>query len=404
MPLGGSGPTVVHVGVSSLHVTEMDLPSGAFEAILWMKLVWYDRRLRWDPAQRNASLSIAASSIWVPNIFIENQQTPNLETGIYTAPAEVTPDGQITMAYRITSIFTCAMDISPYPFDMYDCDLVVSTTAGQEQVTLKDDLPFTLSGAPAGYVVDKSIRINATDSDSSSNNELRFAITVTRDPEDVFSTYVRLVWITNIIGFTQFWIPIEEGAGLDRSGVALTGMLTAAFISLEAKVSSKTTWLESYLTIATVFHILAFAATIVVSRQNRFGKLGALDLLEEGDEAMRQKAATVTSFTPTAAMNFLWGDEFDPMVDRIGRRVLVPAFFGSGFLLCFLTDSRHPSSGTNNSLFTLNLWTVVVYALIHVVWLVDIVYKKRMLTNEALSSVSTTVSTTSVDNKCRQQV
>eukprot|EP01050_Picozoa_sp_SAG11_P025436 SAG11_NODE_5738_length_1474_cov_1.432000_2_plen_153_part_00 len=81
-------------------------------------------------------------------------------------------------------------------------------------------------------------------------------------------SFVLLNWVMNCIAFSQFWIPIDDG-NMDRSGVALTVMLTSAFIQYEAKIAKESTWLDQFFSISVAFHIAAFLASIVVSIENR---------------------------------------------------------------------------------------------------------------------------------------
>jgi hypothetical protein len=44
VPDAGSGPTVVHLGVTDLQITTLDIANSYFTAIFWLKVSWFDRR------------------------------------------------------------------------------------------------------------------------------------------------------------------------------------------------------------------------------------------------------------------------------------------------------------------------------------------------------------------------
>ncbi|KAH8053136.1 GABA-A receptor [Aureococcus anophagefferens] len=207
-------------------------------------------------------------------------------------PAAVMPDGTVRARFKAAGEYVCDMNIAPYPYDDH---------------------------------------------------------ALTRDPRYVVLTYVLVGWALNMLGFLVFWIP-TEGSGIDRSGLAMTTILTAQFMMYEAKVTQR-------------------------ARRNRMvlalgGDGDYLDKVYRRQYELGEGSGGHFKNVVFFLFNLLFGGRDAFPVDRWARRYFVPFFFVSQIALCFypfrksgnITKSDY--TGFNSPLCHINLAFAGMYAVV----------------------------------------
>lgn len=179
----------------------------------------------------------------------------------------------------------------------------------------------------------------------------------------------------------MFWIPVE-GAGIDRSGLAITTVLAAQFMMYDAKVTKETTWLDYYFSMMLIFQFFAF---VLMVHSSRVSRLGAGDDDDDASSARaaahgrKERAARDRSAAHGAAFwaNLVLGGDDVVWVDRWARRGLMPLFYASQVLICFYPWSgdgevypQSPHSGLNAPLFRINAFCLGAFFLVVVLALV----------------------------------
>ena len=151
-----------------------------------------------------------------------------------------------------------------------------------------------------------------------------------RDPRYVVLTYVLVGWALNMLGFLVFWIP-TEGSGIDRSGLAMTTILTAQFMMYEAKVTQVTTWLDMYFSQMIAYQLVAFLLTVHSARRNRMvlalgGDGDYLDKVYRRQYELGEGSGGHFKNVVFFLFNLLFGGRDAFPVDRWARRYFVPFF------------------------------------------------------------------------------
>jgi hypothetical protein len=380
-PESGVGPTVVRVGARDVGIEDVDTAGGSFAATVWIRLEWRDPRLAFDVNIYNGTLYVDSTRIWSPDVYVDNLITPVSLVSIKVLPASILPDGTVRATFKAVGDFICDMNIAPYPYDEHECAFEVTTAATVDQVELVGDLGYNIFDGPEGYLdPEEEAVVDYTDSSTGSTvGRVDFTIKFTRNPAYVVSTYVLVGWALNMLGFLVFWVP-TEGSGIDRSGLAMTTILTAQFMMYDAKVTKESTWLDLYFSSMITFQLVAFVLTVHSSRMNRMA------LALGGDETYldkvyrRQNELGAGSGRPFKNVvfflfNLLYGGRDAFSVDRWARRYFVPFFFAFQIFLSFYPwwgdgdISGSPYTGLNSELCQLNIFFAGVYLIVLVLGL-----------------------------------
>lgn len=342
-----SVPLPVTAHVSELEIQTMDTAGGSFHATAWVGLTWIDSRLKYDAKLFAGPIRVDIAQIWVPEMYISNLQTPEGLTTIKKLPVEVLPDGTATYSFRTVGEYGCDMEanLRSYPYDVHVCSLDVAVAESSEDIELCDGEILESVESCEGWE-NKIGKIDTAKRDQT----LAFRFKIKRDWQFAVMSYVLVGWAFNLLGFTVFWIR-AEGAGIDRSAVAITTILAAQFMMYEAKVSKIFTWLDWYFVIMLCYQFLAFVLLVKSSRNYRKQQATG------GDEKflIRVTAAQRKIRRRSKAddwvfwlFNLCFAGLETNSLDRTARRVLVPSFFVSQIIINFI----NPSAGFTSGLHT----------------------------------------------------
>jgi hypothetical protein len=375
-PASGVGPTIVRVGASDIHVDAVDTAGGSFSATAWINVEWHDARLTYKGFY-NGTVYVDATRIWSPNIYLLNHFTPQLLASIKVLPAAVSPDGTVRARFKAAGEYVCDMDIAPYPYDDHACELSLVSPATTSELKLVGDLGYTIFGGPEGFETPSRDDVREgtyVDQRGEGHGMVDLPILLTRDPRYVVLTYVLVGWALNMLGFLVFWIP-TEGSGIDRSGLAMTTILTAQFMMYEAKVTQVNTWLDLYFSQMIAYQLVAFLLTVHSARRNRMvlalgGDGDYLDKVYRRQYELGEGSGGHFKNVVFFLFNLLFGGRDAFPVDRWARRYFVPFFFVSQIALCFypfrksgdITKSDY--TGFNSPLCHINLAFAGMYAVV----------------------------------------
>uniref|UniRef100_G1MG13 5-hydroxytryptamine receptor 3C n=1 Tax=Ailuropoda melanoleuca TaxID=9646 RepID=G1MG13_AILME len=127
-----STPTQVNISFTLSAILEVDEQLQLLTSFLWLKLIWNNPFISWDPEERGAisKLTVTTENLWLPDIFIvggivgTNMDVDQTPEGL---SAYVTNDGHIVYnkPMQVTSI--CSLDIFYFPFDQQNCTLTFSS-------------------------------------------------------------------------------------------------------------------------------------------------------------------------------------------------------------------------------------------------------------------------------------
>ncbi|XP_027509052.1 neuronal acetylcholine receptor subunit alpha-6 isoform X3 [Corapipo altera] len=94
------------------------------ETNLWLRHIWNDYKLRWDPSQYDGIefVRVPADKIWKPDIVLYNNAVGDFQVEVKTK-ALLRYDGMITWTPPAIFKSSCPMDITFFPFDHQNCSL-----------------------------------------------------------------------------------------------------------------------------------------------------------------------------------------------------------------------------------------------------------------------------------------
>ena len=133
----GNG-TRVSVQLRIFKVLNVDIASGELKLKVWRRMVWYDDRLKWDPAEYDGIETFRAyphdgrqlgkdDSLWLPSVYMTNtieREADTLEVG----GAWVRFDGRVWHSIPGTIELSCRFTgLAKFPTDTLSCPMEISS-------------------------------------------------------------------------------------------------------------------------------------------------------------------------------------------------------------------------------------------------------------------------------------
>ncbi|KAM6304729.1 neuronal acetylcholine receptor subunit alpha-6 [Podargus strigoides] len=119
-----SDPVTVYFEVAITQLTNVDEVNQIMETNLWLRHIWNDYKLQWDPREYDGieSVWVPADKIWKPDIVLYNNAVGDFQVEGKTK-ALLRYDGMITWTPPAIFKSSCPMDITFFPFDHQNCSL-----------------------------------------------------------------------------------------------------------------------------------------------------------------------------------------------------------------------------------------------------------------------------------------
>ncbi|XP_062456515.1 LOW QUALITY PROTEIN: neuronal acetylcholine receptor subunit alpha-6 [Rhea pennata] len=119
-----SDPVTVHFEVAITQLTNVDEVNQIMETNLWLRHIWNDYKLQWDPKEYDGIefVRVPADKIWKPDIVLYNNAVGDFQVEGKTK-ALLRYDGMITWTPPAIFKSSCPMDITFFPFDHQNCSL-----------------------------------------------------------------------------------------------------------------------------------------------------------------------------------------------------------------------------------------------------------------------------------------
>uniref|UniRef100_A0A8C0XEF7 Neuronal acetylcholine receptor subunit alpha-6 n=1 Tax=Castor canadensis TaxID=51338 RepID=A0A8C0XEF7_CASCN len=119
-----SDPVTVHFEVAITQLANVDEVNQIMETNLWLRHIWNDYKLRWDPKEYDGieTLRVPADRIWKPDIVLYNNAVGEFQVEGKTK-ALLKYNGMITWTPPAIFKSSCPMDITFFPFDHQNCSL-----------------------------------------------------------------------------------------------------------------------------------------------------------------------------------------------------------------------------------------------------------------------------------------
>jgi len=286
-----SEPVTVEVGINFHRVLEVDVVKSEIDLLTWMRFIWTDPRLAWDPEEYNGLDSLwfwveggagmgETSEIWTPDIELWNQKE-SIKTSYSDSFAAVDPTGEIFWSRPGHLRPVCKFEgLENFPFDNLVCQVELGSWAYSGKFLrpkLFDGSGFSIGGSDTSGEAFSEFRLDNVSAEVivyppyptdplSDWPVLMYKISFHRSWQPYIRGYLISQIIFNVIGFACFWMPVQSG---ERLGLAITAMLSAvaADLVVVAKLpsASELTWMQKFSLMSQIFAAYCVLEGVCVS-------------------------------------------------------------------------------------------------------------------------------------------
>uniref|UniRef100_A0A8C5MNW1 Cholinergic receptor nicotinic alpha 3 subunit n=1 Tax=Leptobrachium leishanense TaxID=445787 RepID=A0A8C5MNW1_9ANUR len=119
-----SDPVIVQFEVSMSQLVKVDEVNQIMETNLWLKHIWNDYKLKWDPNLYGGIefIRVPADQIWKPDIVLYNNAVGAFQVDD-KAKALLKYTGDVTWIPPAIFKSSCRIDVTYFPFDYQNCTL-----------------------------------------------------------------------------------------------------------------------------------------------------------------------------------------------------------------------------------------------------------------------------------------
>ena len=221
----------VNIGLDIFSVTSFDAVVGRLDILGSVKLKWQDDIPRSaNPLSRNVeSIMIDYTKIWTPTLILLNSADSVSSVGDSAYKVRFfTTNGTVTWSPRVIMAATCTPDVSFFPFDQQECDLILTAWSRD-----KSEIVFSLMSNEWGmsnFDPSNVWEVMQTSSELvtvSNRNAAKFSVIIKRySLYFAFNIVLPILLLSFLSGFL-FLLPVDSG---ERVGFGITCFLSFAVL------------------------------------------------------------------------------------------------------------------------------------------------------------------------------
>ncbi|KAF7648563.1 hypothetical protein LDENG_00154900 [Lucifuga dentata] len=119
-----SDPVIVQFEVSMSQLVKVDEVNQIMETNLWLRHIWNDYKLRWDPKTFGGVefIRVPSNRIWKPDIVLYNNAVGDFQVDDKTK-ALLRYNGDVTWIPPAIFKSSCKIDVTYFPFDYQNCTM-----------------------------------------------------------------------------------------------------------------------------------------------------------------------------------------------------------------------------------------------------------------------------------------
>ncbi|XP_026863816.2 neuronal acetylcholine receptor subunit alpha-3 isoform X1 [Electrophorus electricus] len=119
-----SDPVIVQFEVSMSQLVKVDEVNQIMETNLWLRHIWNDYKLRWDPRAFGGVefIRVPSNRIWKPDIVLYNNAVGDFQVDDKTK-ALLRYNGDVTWIPPAIFKSSCKIDVTYFPFDYQNCTM-----------------------------------------------------------------------------------------------------------------------------------------------------------------------------------------------------------------------------------------------------------------------------------------
>ncbi|CAF0824766.1 unnamed protein product [Brachionus calyciflorus] len=110
------------LGLKLIQILDIDEKNQILLTKVWVKHIWKDINLRWNPAEyaNLTKVSIPSTSIWIPDIILFNSADGKYEISLMTR-AKIDYEGNVVWEPPAIYKSHCTINVEFFPFDQQHC-------------------------------------------------------------------------------------------------------------------------------------------------------------------------------------------------------------------------------------------------------------------------------------------
>ncbi|XP_027219384.1 acetylcholine receptor subunit beta-like 1 isoform X2 [Penaeus vannamei] len=269
----------VMFGLAFIQLINVNEKNQIMKSNVWLRLVWKDYQLRWDPADYGGIgvLRLPPDKVWKPDIVLFNNADGNYEVR-YKSNVLIYPYGEVLWVPPAIYQSSCTIDVTYFPFDQQTCLMKFGSwtfNGDQVSLTLYNDKNYVdLSDywkSGTWDIVEVPAFLNVIPSEKgATETDITFYITIRR--KTLFYT-VNLILPTVLISFLcilVFYLPAEAGEKVTL-GISILLSLVV-FLLLVSKILPPTSLvlplIAKYLLFTFVMNTVSILVTVVIINWN----------------------------------------------------------------------------------------------------------------------------------------
>ncbi|XP_019722182.1 neuronal acetylcholine receptor subunit alpha-3 [Hippocampus comes] len=119
-----SEPVIVQFEVSMSQLVKVDEVNQIMETNLWLRHIWNDYKLKWNPKDFGGveSIRVPSNRIWKPDIVLYNNAVGDFQVDDKTK-ALLRYNGEVTWIPPAIFKSSCKIDVTYFPFDYQNCTM-----------------------------------------------------------------------------------------------------------------------------------------------------------------------------------------------------------------------------------------------------------------------------------------
>ncbi|PAA86923.1 hypothetical protein BOX15_Mlig023922g1 [Macrostomum lignano] len=284
-PVNNNSKTLtVYLGLKLSQLIDVDEKNQIMTTNVWLREVWYDSKLTWDPAKYHgvSTLYIPSEHIWLPDIVLYNNADGNYEVTLMTK-ASLKSTGKILWEPPAIYKSSCQIDVEFFPFDSQECTMKFgSWTYDGLQVDLRHIQQANTSQWEVNYGIDLETFYESTEWDvmrvPARRNEKTYPCCPEPYPDITFTIVLRrktLFYTVNLIipcvaisflTVMVFYLPSDSGEKITLC-ISILLALTVFFLLLAETIpptSLVVPLIGKYLLFTMILVTLSIVVTVVV--------------------------------------------------------------------------------------------------------------------------------------------
>ncbi|KAL9969285.1 hypothetical protein ACROYT_G021484 [Oculina patagonica] len=124
---------IVTLGMSLHQIIDLNEKNQILVSIMWIRQVWYNPLLFWDPRKYEniSKINVSPNLLWKPDLVLYNNANDNTDGALNKFDTDITVhfSGKNTWLAPVIFKSTCKINVAFFPFDEQNCTLKIGSWA-----------------------------------------------------------------------------------------------------------------------------------------------------------------------------------------------------------------------------------------------------------------------------------